>query len=121
VDEQIEKRHVGQKRRSLQTSGQALLRVAAASPSQRSQEKIKTFFKPSTCRTVISRQPKVLGAFGPDTCGIAASHNGDSARLFQDCCRAEGKHMSDVFVLVLTVICLGGELFLLDLFNMLIE
>jgi hypothetical protein len=28
--------------------------------------------------------------------------------------------MSEVFVLVLTVICLGGELFLLDLFNMLI-
>ena len=98
-----------------------LLRVAVASSSQRSQEKIQPFFKPSGCRTVISGQPKVLGAFGAHTCGAAASHNGDSARFFQDCCRAEGKHMSDVFVLVLTVICLGGELFLLDLFNMLIE
>jgi hypothetical protein len=29
--------------------------------------------------------------------------------------------MSDVFVLVLTVFCLGGDLFLLDLFKMLIE
>jgi hypothetical protein len=119
VDEQTEKRHAGQKRRSCKPRG-TLLRVAAASSSQRSQEKIQTFFKPSACRTVISRQPKVPGAFGPDTCGAAASHNADSARLFQDCCRAEGKHMSDVFVLVLTVICLGGGVFLLDLFNMLI-
>ena len=29
--------------------------------------------------------------------------------------------MSDVFVLVLTVFCLGGDLFLLDLFKMPIE
>ena len=29
--------------------------------------------------------------------------------------------MSDVFVLVLTVFCLGGDLVLLDLFKMLIE
>jgi len=38
-------------------------------------------------------------------------------------CRAgnEGKRMSDVFVLVLTVICLGGDLFLLDRFKLLME
>ena len=59
----------------------------------------------------------------PDTCGVAASYPGDSALPFLGVFRAdnEGRQMSDVFVLVLTVICLGGELFLLDLFNMLIE
>ncbi len=31
---------------------------------------------------------QVLGAFSPDTCGVAASHNGDSAFFFRDCCRA---------------------------------
>ena len=84
---------------------------------------MKTFYKLSACETVISKQRKVLGAFSPDTCEVAASHNGDSALSFQECCRAdnEGKQMSDVFVLVLTVICLGGDLFLLDLFKMLIE
>jgi len=47
----------------------------------------------------------VLGAFGPDTSGVAASHNGDSALFFPECRRAgnEGKRMSDGFVLVLTV------------------
>ena len=64
----------------------------------------------------------MLGAFSPDTCGVT-DHNGDSALSLQKCCRVdnEGKQMSDVFVLVLTVICLGGDLFLLDLFKMLIE
>ena len=65
----------------------------------------------------------MLGAFGPDTNGVAASHNGDSALFFPECRRAgnEGKRMSDGFVLVLTVICLGGDLFLLDRFKLLME
>ena len=65
----------------------------------------------------------MLGAFGPDTSGVAASHNGDSALFFPECRRAgnEGKRVSDVFVLVLTVICLGGDLFLLDRFKLLME
>ena len=65
----------------------------------------------------------MLGAFSPDTGGVAASHNGDSALSFQECCRAdnEGRQMSDVFVLVLTVVCLGGDLFLLYFFKMLME
>jgi len=53
--------------------------------------------------------------FSPDTCGVAASHNGDSALFFKSVA-VQGRQMSDVFVLVLTVICLGGDLFLLDLF-----
>ena len=51
----------------------------------------------------------------PDTCGVAASYPGDSALPFLGVFRAdnEGRQMSDVFALMLTAICLGGDLFLL--------
>ena len=69
-----------------------LLRASAPSLSLApSQEKIKTFFKLSAYETVISKQRKVLGTFSLDTCGVAASHNGDSALSFQKCCRADNE------------------------------
>ena len=66
---------------------------------------------------------KVLGAFCPDTCGVAASHNGDSALRFQRVAirPMKANQLLNVFVLALTVVCLGGDLFLLDLFKMPIE
>ena len=76
----------------------------------RSQEKIQTFFKISMCRKATGKS----GVCFQNTCGVAARHTDGPASLLED-------GMPDTLTLLLTAICLGGDVLLLALLVMIVE